>query len=330
MESKLAAFIRLVAALFIGVTSVQHVSAQSASTVPSKYSWTFGGNSSLGGCWDGKRFAIVTDYGSVGFSNDGTLWSYVATGATTLSDIAWTGTGYVACGSSGIISSVDGVKWTQASTGTEQYPFDHFYVDGSTIYAYGGAKFISLDKGATIQQFALLFKSTDGVNWQKLPPPDLQPITGFLRLGSRYLAMTRALQTGGSPGTTTTVYVSTDLVSWTLTGIIPAAITRLATDGNSVVAVGYNQGSGLGVIYSSASGIAYTARFSTSYNGRFRDVTWVNGRFVAVEDGGNISFTTSGAVYSTDGVIWTEKDTFNASGYGFSTVVGHGCPVMSS
>lgn len=260
-------------------------------------------------------FAAVGQIGTVLTSPDGVTWTLRTTPATvTLKGIVWTGTAFVATGSSQAIRSTNGINWTTTSSsmGTANgiaYSPGSGLLPGAVVLAVGSAAAYrrSTNDGASFASGTVGGSSTNyAVAWA--------PIGASASLFA---------VTSGS-----NVYTSPEGTAWTLrsvaTGLTLRSITW-ASGPNLFVA-----GSSIGSFYYSANGTTWTlSSFSLPVSVIVTRIIYANSLYIAVTNAGTIyttpNITTTGwtqRVFSTptalNTVVWNDT-TFLAMGNGTAT-----------
>ena len=201
--------------------------------------------------------------------------------------VIWTGTAFWAAGENGVVSSVDGIRWSQALVDHELRLYDIVW-NGSVFVVVGWNP--SIGDGRK-----LILTSPDGFHWryQWFEQEDHFFAVGWTGLsfvvagsGSQYLTSTDGLGWQQHPQ-------SEDL-----------ELRDMAWSGDRLVAVGGRWQAG-GVILSTDDGIHWVESAlpedDLSY---FNDVTWTGTHFVAVSrKSGDVFFT------STDGISWSSETT---------------------
>jgi len=193
---------------------------------------------------------------------------------------------FVAVGlNSTILTSPDGVNWTQRTSGTS----DVLLLKDVT---YGNGLFVA------VGDYGALLTSSDGVTWTRLWTSESERnywrdywLKGLTYGNGLFVAVTY-YSGGGGP-----ILTSPDGVNWTPRTSGTRNVLYNVTYGNGLfVAVG-----DYGTILTSPDGVTWTQRASgTSYS--LRGVTYGNGLFVAVGDYDTI-------LTSPDGVSWTPQRT---------------------
>ncbi|HEX4583526.1 MAG TPA: hypothetical protein VH183_01770 [Burkholderiaceae bacterium] len=265
-------------------------------TSPDGTTWTSvtsttpGADQGLGVIWSGSQFAAVTSAGTIIESPDGIAWTTAyqptsgnATGS--LSCIAWSGTLYAACASSGFLTSPDGATWTFRPS-----------LNAAGVYAvlWAGTQFVAIAGN-------LVLTSPDGVAWttRTVPVPASTQFTSVAWSGSTYVV-------AGTAGLLT----STNAVTWGDTKIPAVWVTW---NGKQFVAA---DGASPSSTYTSADGATWTrhaAPFTLSGGPGFRGLNerasliWTGSQFLAQ----GCSSAPAGAQQacniftSADGVTWT-------------------------
>ena len=186
------------------------------------------------------------------------------------------------CGGGGdgtILTSADGVNWTNRSSGT---------TDDLYGIAYGSGHYVAV--GYSAVGWGSIFTSADGIDWtNSIWEGTLWPLYGAV-YGTYANGEFVAVGQGGN------ILSSADGATWTEFGV--GAYPRLqavAHGGGQFVAVGT-----YGAILTSPDGATWTSHDLGSDAALF-GVAYGNGQFVAVGAGGVV-------LTSPDGVTWTSRD----------------------
>jgi trimeric autotransporter adhesin len=162
----------------------------------------------------------ISDSITVTVLQPGAQWTPQASGsAFDLTGVAWSGTTFVAVGTSGtILSSADGTTWTSRTSNT---------VNGFTAVTWSGSMFVAVGVGATV------LTSPDGITWTPHDTGVSGDLLTVARLGSLVVA----------GGTQAKLFISTNGTTWAASSLpAPALDVRALTwDGTSYVAVGFTQ-----------------------------------------------------------------------------------------
>jgi len=243
----------------------------SALTVLTVSDWTDRGNT--GGdprriVWDGRQFLVLGGgNGSFSYSSDGINWQSRSTGITApLNDVIWTGSQYVMVGGyytvccySRILTSPDGIVWTERTSGT--------YALQSV--AWSGTQFVAVgDEGAVIT-------SPDGITWTVRSSGTTERLFSVVWSGTRFIAAGRSH-----------LFSSDDGITWTARSAID--MLSVASSGSRLVAVGRG-------IVSSEDGLTWTPRAAYS---SMNAVIWTGQKFIAVGWDGMIVESTDGITWS--------------------------------
>ena len=242
---------------------------------------------------------------------------------------------FVAVGSTGfILSSPDGLSWTERSSGTTSYLYSVTWGEG-TFVAVGGS--------------GTILTSSDGISWEHRTSGTSETLVGVTYAESTFKAVAN-----DGPGS---VLTSTDGVSWTSDSLGNNHWGIAHADSTWVVV-------GNGSIYTSTDGSSWTSRYSgtssTLYGAAYGNNTWalvgINetvtspdavtwtardsdyGRGVTFGDGNFLAVGNPGSIRSSpDGITWTERssgtsDPLNGVTYGNGTfvVVGGGGAILTS
>lgn len=272
-------------------------------------------NSLEGVAWSGSKFVAVGSSGTILTSTDKVTWTPSTSGTTnSLHSITWSGTQFVVVGDSGtILTSPDGITWTSHTAGT--YPL--FGV------AWSGTQFVA------VGFYGNIFTSPDGITWTlRNAGNDSNVLNGALQSvtwsGSQYVAVGRA----------GVILTSPNGITWTTqTSGASTILQGITWSGTQFVVVGYDLGSCCtDVILTSPDGVTWTPR-SSGANALPNAVAWSGSEFVAV-GGPAVNGT---ILTSPDGITWTQQ----ASGttnhlYGISwtgtefVIVGEGNTILTS
>ncbi len=216
----------------------------------------------------------------------------------TLEAIAYGNGAFVAVGDyDTILTSPDGVTWTETSSGTAKN------LIGVT---YGNGIFVALGVDPSSGGNGIILTSPDGVTWTTRA---IGAMSGVTYGNGTFVAV------GGNNTTLT----SPDGVTWT-TRAIGASVERVTYGNGTFVAVGQT-------ILTSPDGVTWTERTSGGPNDLY-GVTYGNGTFVAVGYPAAI-------LTSPDGATWTKRfsgtnDGLYAVTYGNGTFVAVGQTILTS
>jgi hypothetical protein len=197
--------------------------------------------------WGGGRFVAVGSAGTVLTSPDGQSWSHSDPGTSDgLLEVAWTGAQYVAVGgrlpditigyfclfsTPTILTSADAIAWRHQDPPTN---------GGALVaLAWTGRDLVALVQRGSCSEWPSI-RSSDGVQWAPQEAP----------AGTRFNAIAWCATFLGAVGwepsppaflpySVQALWVNSDGVAWTKApGWIPAAVSSIASDGRSIVAVG--------------------------------------------------------------------------------------------
>jgi hypothetical protein len=252
-------------------------------------------------------FVITGSNGHVAISKDGDKWeNHDLDTSMNFSSIAYGKGRFVAASTEQVISSIDGVTWTE-STDFEGYGVERYVIFGNGKFLFSGSD---------------NYISDDGLYWTKIDPPSGN--TYFLN--DKFITLSYS---GGSSGQTITIsndlvsreviktdlrmrdplltflngqylaidrslctFVSTDLIHWTIPNSITTNTLNDIAFGNELfVATGIN-----GTIITSSSGSSWT-KVKSPVVENLNSVAFGNNLFVTVGDSGTI-------LNSRDGVTW--------------------------
>lgn len=221
----------------------------------------------------GFRTAVFPEP-TIGFiitSPDGINWTQRTSGIEqSLSDVVWAGNQFLALAARGrVLLSPDGIEWTP-----HKLPDTTALLDA---VAWSGTNFVIVGSGITLT-------SPDGVNWTA---QEQEP--GFTRVawaGSQFVAADNSSSIATSP----------DGAVWTAREVRAGSHIHGVAWGNGLlVAVGTPGllADGPGIL-TSTDGISWVQRAPALVGGG--RVEWVNGRFIV-----------DGRLWSEDGVVWQEE-----------------------
>ena len=279
-----------------------------------------------GAVGDGTVVLVGGFGGGACVSDDGgSSWEFVDTGVSDrLGTVVWTGErfiaggGWAAPGLEGapgggvLITSEDGRRWTVAARVSYQMPLA-LYWDGRQAVAVGVPAFVAT--------------SPDGLSWTQHPgPPDLEfaRMEYLTKRGDTYLGFgltTELAWQGGEPR----FFTSPDGVSWSASwpeGLATRSVRGIFAAEGTVLALGYGDSSDGPTILISSDGEVWTEHVGAdTLPARFEDVIWFQGRWVAVDDDGQLYESRSGESWSSWGepVPW---DQVTPSPHPASTLVG--------
>jgi len=277
------------------------------------------GNTLVAIAYGNGAFVAVGEFGSIVTSQDGVTWTNRISGTSyNLNGVTYGNGTFVAVGG-GILTAPDGVTWTERISGSL------YDLNGAT---FGNGTFVAVGYGSSRPSgFHLsILTSPDGVSWTSRTP---------LTIPSYYLyGVTYGNGTFVTVGGNGTILTSPDGVIWTErtpSWPSPSFSVSGVTYGNGTFVAVWNgtiETPG-GTILTSPDGVTWTLRSSGTSN-ELNGVTYGNGTFVAV--GGNGTILTS-----PDGVIWTERTPWTSKtlhgvtyAYGTFVAVGENGTILQS
>ena len=234
--------------------------------------------------WAGDRFVAVGH--AIGFSEDGIRWRRARMSVHgDLTAAAWNGQRHVAVGREGLIVHSDNGDWWAPAT-------ESATAEALTDVAWNGERFVAVGHHGAIVH------SSDGDRWQpasrpavpfRAARPDDAPhriyyyFSGIVWNGERFVAV----GWGGDDNLGTVVH-SSDGDHWELAAdhghLADEHFEAVAWSGERFVAVSYFNGT---IMYS-PDGDRWVRATQTATVDTLEDVTWGNGRFVAVGRNGTI------------------------------------------
>jgi uncharacterized repeat protein (TIGR02543 family) len=227
-------------------------------------------------------FVSVGGNGSIITSSDGVTWTNRTSGISdTLNGVTYGNGTFVAVGGSGsILASPDGAAWTIRSSGISDTLYGVTYGNG-TFVAVGGTTTSPYCWGGPI------LTSPDGVTWT------IENSGSDLCIFSVTYGNGTFVAVGGNGKSAGTILISPDGVTWTATILVGTVLSGVTYGNGIFVAVGRS-----GAILTSPDGMTWTIRTSGT-NSDLSGVTCGNGIFVAI--GGDTILA------SPDGVTWTTR-----------------------
>ena len=227
--------------------------------------------------WGGSQFVIYEYPGNILTSADGISWSKYTDVVSNLSSIVWDGGRFVATGFDGVITSPDGVTWTDTGATSSV---------GSLIW--DGSRYVG------IGQAGLISSSTDALNWTTQVSNTTERLAAIAWNGSQYVA-------GGSSGT---ILSSPDVVNWTqrmpLASVTTESLNDIVWNGSQFVVVGRT-----GTILTSPDGDTWTSQDSGVTSLSLESINWNGSQYMVVG---------SDFLTSPDGVNWTIRDAGTSAG----------------
>lgn len=146
---------------FIGVGN-----AGSIGTSPDGYTWTLRPipkNKTLKSViWTGNQYVTVGEYGTIYTSRDGINWtdrSMTGEYYAQLNSVAWSGSNLVAVGERTMITSPDGIYWTENKSNLFEYNLASIIWTGKQFVAVGTRN------DPDIGVYPIIMISTDGLKW---------------------------------------------------------------------------------------------------------------------------------------------------------------------
>ena len=245
--------------------------------------------------WSGSQFVAVGT--SILTSSDGVAWKERPTPVAdvTLRKVIWSGSQFVAVGTLGtIITSPDGITWTQRASGTTAI---------LNWIVWSGNQFVAVGDGGVI------LTSANGTTWVSRTSGVSSTLYSIVWSGSQFVI-------GGSSYTLT----SSDGISWTLQSAPP-----FWQSGNIIIWSGsiYVAGGANNTIWSSTNGINWTQRYTISSNFfTFTDGFWDGSKFLFL--GSGLFDIDSKISTSSDGLSWAEYSVpkINCFAKNISTFIG--------
>jgi hypothetical protein len=242
-----------------------------------------------------KRFVILNIEGNYSYSTDASSWTQPTTipqsNFVSWSDIVYANEKFVAVGRTSCAYSTNGLDWTAGNI--EALSYDR-------RIAYGNGKFVAITQGQDTKE---VFISTDGVSWEKT---SYNLWTNYGRWSGLTFGngIFIAVESGYNQ-----IAVSEDGLSWTNSypSIGSEQKTNIAYGNGKFVFLSRNTTRA----YSSVDGTSWTSFNEANVlpvQAGWQSVTYGNGTFVAVALSNSSFMSTDIAIYSTDGITWTQSN----------------------
>jgi len=223
-------------------------------------------------------YAAVGRLGSIFTSLDGIVWTQrTSSTTTTLTDIVWTGTAFVAAGGTVAVRSTDGISWT--TTATSMGNPNSIAASGSVVVTVGllGSYRRSTNDGVTFTTTGSTGSATlNGIVWAS-------NFSVFVAVGG------------------TDIRTSPDGVTWTVVHTVSGRVfDSVAFDSSAgrLVAVATT-----GETYASSNSVTWALANSIGVTVTVQDVTFGNGLFTLVSSVGGAIYTTPNPVTTA----WTQR-----------------------
>lgn len=230
--------------------------------------------------WTGSQFVAVGSSGQVATSPDGNTWTAQSSGVSdSLNGVAWTGTRLVAVGNGGrIVTSPDGVSWTARTSGTAQALLG---------IAYTGSKLVAVGRNGTV------ITSSDGTSWSAATSGTTAALLAVAAGGGQIIAV----------GVGGVIITSSTATSWSKrTSGVTDDLTCVATNGTITIAGGET-----GVLLKSSNLSTWQSQsvpFSGLQTSALHGLRWLGAEFVALGHQGSFSQPLGFLMDSLDGASW--------------------------
>jgi len=183
-----------------------------------------------------------------------------------------------------ILTSPDGITWTQQTTGVPDADLINVIYANNQYVAVGGV--------------GTILTSSDGVTWTERSRTFSSLYREVIYANNQYVAV--GSQNGNSFGASLT---SSNGISWTTHSIKDnEAFLSITYANNQYVTVG-----NAGTILTSPDGVTWTERVALTGNIRLNEVIYANNQYVTV--GGNFQGGNGTILTSPDGITWTQQTT---------------------
>jgi len=225
----------------------------------------------------GKESVPSTEIAQTPFSV--TPWTLITKDSSkTLFDMAWNGNRYVAVGFNAILTSTDGINWTEQSAGTNSKLWGVIWANN---------QFVAVGENGKIMI------SPDGLDWTGTYSNSFTTLVGVAWTGANYVAVSYDAN----------VYTSPDGINWSADAMLISAggvilrggLNDIVWTGTRLVVVGEDY------IATSPDGFQWTGQTTDDLT-NFKRVIWTGTEVLAVGPVGVI-------ISSADGLTWTHEDT---------------------
>lgn len=237
--------------------------------------------------WSGSKFVAVGMAGVIVTSNDGVNWVSRDSGFNTpLAAVIWDGSQFVVVGGI-VLTSADGIAWTGHPAGPD--------ADDLNAVAWSGSIYVT---GGSLSGDTRMLWSDDAVTWHATTSLILpnRTITDIAWSGTRFVATARFLS---SSNAATTVMTSTDGLNWNESVVTNGSVSLLSIcwTGSQFMAAGAG-----GDVFSSPDGITWTTYDATSF--------WL---YSTASNGSDFLAGGTGGIVGTfdDGLTWNHGDTLS-------------------
>ena len=271
-------------------------------TSPDGVTWTTTAGVSLGAVMaletDGSQYLGVGRAGNTVNSTDLSAWTLQTTGPVNgLSDLLWTGDLYVAVGHTLIMTSPDGIAWTQR----DQNPGSS-WPNSDSLYAVAASDSVFVAVGAS----GALLTSSDGLTWAKSGSGVTTMLNDLVWDETQFVTV----------GSGNTILTSSDGASWTpqTSGSTDDAtqLHVVGWNGAQFVTAGWGTGGNM-VIMTSSDAVSWTNQsISAPQYATAEDITWDGSQWLMV--------TTRGLYTSPDGAVLTAQAIAGAENEVFTSI----------
>jgi len=274
-------------------------------TSPDGINWTEVGSASYelsSIAWSGSTYVAVGENGTIRTSADLATWSSPNSGTTVwLDDVIWGGGQFVAVGDNVILTSPDGITWTERCNCTGP---------SFASVAWSGSRYVAANYSNNAPGS---YSSTDGIIWT-------QNADHWLSLIAWSDTLNLFVGISGYDS-----YTSADGLTWTQAGHIPATswiIESLVWDGTQFLVT-----SEPGFVATSTDAQEWTVRSIAS---DLQGVIWTGSEFIAVGSYGIIMRSPDGITWIYEELRWTGVDSnlYNG-GYLLDIAMGSGTDMVA-
>lgn len=256
------------------------------------------------------QFVGVGEQASILTSGDGVNWLPQSSGPWQLEDITYAEGMFVAAGGIGTAINQQQIRVLLTSTNAQSWTIRVLtYGPPFRSVAYGDGRFAVTTSPDPWNGFSSLWSSSDGLDWQPLPPVVMSAYQSRLTFGNGLWVLVNGVSDyPTSPGD---ILYSPDLTQWVTAYTNSQSFSAVCYDGTQFVAAGYN-----GAFLLSTNGTNWANPSGNTTDLGFLGLGFVNGQFVGLNP--------EWFFFSSNGVAWTTTPAPTNTGWLFNMTFGHG------
>lgn len=256
------------------------------------------------------QFVCVGEQASILTSGNGVDWSMQASGPWQLEDVTYAEGLFVAAGGIGTEINQQHIRVLLTSTNAQSWAIRVLtYGPPFRSLTYGDGQFAVTTSPDPWNGFSSLWSSTNGLDWQPLPPVAMSAYQSRLTYGDGLWVLVNGV--ADYPVNPGDILCSADLLNWTTAYTNSQSLSAVTFAGDKFVAAGYN-----GVLLTSADGTNWANPVAGIPDLFFLQLTFLNGRFVGVNP--------EQFFFSSNGVNWATAPAPTNTGRLVSLAFGHG------